>query len=196
MSRQIDLDAEFNIASDAASPYLIKAGGRNWQRCRDAGGIGLVRAETYEDGTYQPVDEGGTLLWVLPAFHGPVAPSTLADLVAWDPDDPGCWWRRTGYASVLGYAAVQQARQSVWDFGGVERPSPPTLTLHRTPKHYALAGFDGAVVLDWTFGLGELNGVERIICPDLASAEHVQRQIKRNQPRLPAVLVAEQADAA
>src|SRR3546814_20745654 len=125
----IDLSAEMDAASDMCSPRRIIAAGLDWEACMEAGGIGLVRAETSQDGTYQPSDSGRPL-WGLPCFYGAVRPETLADIVVWSPADPGRWWRRTGHAGVLGYGNVQRARATVWDFGADDPPPPPTLHLH------------------------------------------------------------------
>lgn len=188
----IDLHAEMDDASDACPPRRIIDAGLDWEACMSAGGIGIVRAQTFKDGTYQPVDDGGRLMWLLPAFWGATSPGSLCDLVAWSADDPSRWWRRTGHAAVLGYGNVQVARRAVWDFGGLDS-TPPQLAaiqLHPSPKHYALAGFQGAVVLDWRHGLAELDGIGQIYCANhFDFAEELDRQLTAQRPRLPKIMV-------
>ncbi|MGF1629144.1 MAG: hypothetical protein ACFCUT_06705 [Kiloniellaceae bacterium] len=196
MSRCIDLQAEMDLASDALTPRRLMDAGLDWEAAMTAGGIGLLRAEIHADSAFQPVPEGGQPLWCLPCFYGPIQPSTLADIVAWSPATPDCWYRRTGLAAVLGYVNVQRCRASVWDFGGDEPLPPPTLTLHPTPKHYALAGFDGAVILDWEFGPPELEGVEQVHCGvHVDLAEKLDHHLQRRQPTLPKILVHDQRKA-
>jgi hypothetical protein len=184
-----------NLASDACPPRVIERAGLDWLATIEAGGLGLVRAETFKGGFYEPSPTGQPL-WVAPVFYGQPSRSNLADIVAWSPADPGRWWRRTGNGMLLGFANVQKARQTVWDFGYSEPPPPPTLTLHQTPRDYVRAGFDGACFLDWTYGPGELEGVERVICEGLDFAEQVERALCARSPQPPAVLVSERMEAA
>lgn len=188
----IDLNAEMDSAADLVTPKMLLDAGLDWETTMLAGGIGLVRAQTFADGTYEPVDNG-RLMWCLPCFHGPVSPEYLSDIVAWHHADPCRWWRRTLHANVLGFTNIQRCRQSVWDFGGIEPASPSMLVLHQTPKEYALAGFDGAVVLDWKHGAGELEGIKDIGCQNVLFAEQVDRKLKSNRAPLPAVLVNDAA---
>ncbi len=192
----VDLNAEMNRASDRVAPEAMKAAGLDPETVWAAGGLGIVRGETFKDGTYQPIDDGGQWLWVAPCFYGIVRPEMLDDLVAWSPGDPARWWRRKGNGMVLGFANVQKARQTVWDFGYGDPPPPPTLTLHKSPRDYVMAGFEGACILDWTHGPGELEGVERVICKCLGFAELVERAFIARSPQRPAVLVADRMELA
>ena len=190
----IDLSREMDIASDYATPKRVLDAGLSWDAVIEAGGIGLVKAQTFKGGTYQPADAGGKWFWCLPVYYGPPSPSCLADIVAWSPDVPAQWWRRTGCGDVLGFMNLQQARASVFDFGGGQITPAPTLRLHATPKDYALSDFSGAVVLDWPRGLGELEGIERVVCSDLDFAERVERALKR-PCAVPTILVENHSQA-
>ena len=182
---RIDLHREMDVASDACPPRRILSAGIDWDACMASGGIGIVRGEVFRDGSYQPVDEGGSIMWALPCFCGAVNVDQLVDIVAWHPENPEFWSRRTGMAGTLGHPNIIAARRQVWDFGrGDAGPTPPTtIHLHRTPKNYALAGFTGAVVLDWQGGLYDLTGIDKLHCGrDIGLAEELDRRLKVDLP--------------
>ncbi len=185
----VDLDAEMNAATDACPPSRIMKAGLDWEVCMAAGGIGMVRAQVFKGGFYEPVDEGGIPMWCLPCFYGTISPKNLADIVAWSSRNPLRWYRRVGFAALLGYGNVQRARSTIWDFG--DGGKLPSLELHQTPRDFALAGFEGACVLDWNEGIPELEGIEQLFInpSNCRFAREVHRRLEAWRPRLPHVLL-------
>ena len=128
-----------------------------------AGYVGAARIST-AGRTYTPCPSGDLAI-VMGAWWGP-PPSIysgndsphLADLIAWKPKDPTCWWSRTGTRGlVLGEDKWTEALGT----GG-------PVTVRRSPLGWLKANCQGVVVLDDAEGRWEAaraRGVEELAIP-------------------------------
>lgn len=100
--------------------------------------IGVLTVQTFPDGFYEPHEDGENALIV--ATGTPAAPIwiTLDDLIAFDPETPGRWWRRRGEAQILGMHNIR--REPVFP-----------LQIHETPLSWLQAGAKGICIIDWSF---------------------------------------------
>lgn len=112
----------------------------NWNPARAIGlGIlGIAETETLPGELWAPCEGGTSLLTVTVAED-----DAVADIVAFDPTQPGRWYLRKGAAWALGIDAIDDAR-------GTFEPSEKTLHLHATPFEWLKAGMRGTCVINWT----------------------------------------------
>ncbi len=104
---------------------------------------GLAVARIGTTGRLWMPEPTGTPAFVLPVWDGP-APSIycgvetpmLIDMIAWSPDDPTCWWYRTGDGDALGIDNLDLAHVEGWP-----------ISLHRAPLDWLRAGCRGACLL-------------------------------------------------
>jgi hypothetical protein len=195
----LDLETEFMIATDAVTRRhreKFAARGLDASAIARAGGIGVARILRRSDGFYDPAerDQGETaLIW--PIWTGAISPvgyceGELIDLLAWHPDKPQTFHRRSGDGVALGLYAIETAFAEI-------KPRP--LPIYRSPLDWARAGAGcvdnetaGAVVLDWTVDNG-LFGVDAVIAEDLEHGEDIEHRLKllrwKLVPKLPDVRI-------
>ena len=107
----------------------------------DRARFGIARIVTSEDGTYQPHPDGEPHLIAVEGVPEPhLGWREIFDFVAFKSDAPGTWWRRTGYADVLGADEIDR-------LAFLRQP----VIVHETPLDWLRAGCRGCVILDWTF---------------------------------------------
>ena len=130
--------------------------------------FGRARIATRPDGIYEP-DLAGEWAVVAGAFD---ANGELGDLVAWFPERPGQWWRRTGDIPVLGARELAIAADGGW-----------SIWLFPTPNDWLFAHGDGVCIIDWAVPLDWLfDGVARVECPDPALGDRLARALRRWEP--------------
>lgn len=174
------IESELNCAGDPGATFkaLVAAGAD--ARC-------ILGAPIYGAIGYSPIRTSGDLYE--PADHGQGAvlvgvrdddDGELIDIVAFDPERPAKFWRRTGAAVFLGWRAVEIADHYL-----------EPLTLHPTPLHWLRHGCEGAVFLDlgrrlsfWTAGISEI----RTLSPDFGRA--IERRLAdESRTAVPRVMV-------
>lgn len=103
--------------------------------------IGRARIIAERSGLYQPHPDGWPA--AILAVHDQAG--AIIDLVAWNPESPGRWWRRLGRAQVLGAVEIDKASH----FG-------VPLRLVATPDEWAMMHWPSsasiwpcACVVDW-----------------------------------------------
>lgn len=136
--------------------------------------LGLEKIAT-EGSHYQPAEDGREALIL------PVADGDLLDLIAWFPDEPGRWWRRTGIPDILGEEAVR-----------ISRHTGERLRLHANPRDWLRDSGYGAVVLDWRGAWEWLPQLDRILVDDRHLYREVERVLApyRRPPPAPEVKIA------
>ena len=135
----IDLEGELNTAGDAGEAFAIlrDLGADVSALVGDPiyGAIGLSKIRPSAEGLYDPTEGPGRaaiLLGVRDPDDG-----EIIDIVAFDPERPSKFWRRTGAAPFLGWECVDRA-------GHYGEP----LTLFPDPLAWLRGGCAGAVWLD------------------------------------------------
>jgi hypothetical protein len=98
--------------------------------------VGRTKAQTSPDGFYQPNDDGTDMVIVAEGQPEPPIWDGIDDLIAFEPGDPGRWYRRRGHIQVLGGHNFRR-----------DRVFP--LTIHETPLSYLRAGARGICIIDW-----------------------------------------------
>ena len=128
--------------------------------------IGVAKVQTFPSGFYEPNDDGDNALIVAEGWPASPIWDTLDDLIAFKPQDPGCWWRRRGEVQFLGAYNIRA------------EPVFP-LTVHQTPLSWLQAGAEGLCIVDWTFN------PERLLCAGPLEVEsdqlkaRIERQIRQ-----------------
>ncbi len=140
----LDLDLEGLGLADVGrgDRQLLEQQGVAREAVHRAGGLAVARIGT--TGRLWMPEPTGTPSFIQPVWDGP-APSiycgvenpVLIDMIAWRPDDPPCWWYRTGDSHALGADHLDLAHVEGWP-----------ISLHRTPLDWLRAGCRGAVLLD------------------------------------------------
>jgi hypothetical protein len=149
---------------------------------------GVAHGQTTEAGDWLP-SETGKLFVILPEpplamIDAPEWPtSALIDLIAFRPDNPTCWWSRTGASVLLNGDAVAKA-----DF--FDRP----LVIHPDPLAWMVSGGEGVVVLDWSAHLPFYLSGPILAASSLALAERLDQALNHPPPRTK--ILVSQAEAA
>jgi DNA primase len=121
-------------------------------------------------------------LATLPIFEAAGNALVAIELLAWYPDEPQKFWRRTGACRVLGRARLDTAL----------REGKP-LRVYRTPQSWNRAGggaAPGCCILDWDSSEGlECRAFARaLVGDDRAHARELQRLLDRRRPRVQFVI--------
>ena len=135
--------------------------------------FGVSRVRTYQDGSYEPAEDGVGAIIIAVIEH-----DELSDLLAFCTTDPSRWWLRLGLAVYLGEEHADYAAL-------LHEP----LRLFNSPLSWLRAGCDGAVVLDWRFGPSSLFEVSEIVTEDLQHGEQVEQRLRELDPAFPRVTI-------
>jgi hypothetical protein len=137
-----NLVEEFALAADGVSTLVIERfrqwgipprimyGPRHY--------IGVAKIVTTSDGLFEFHEDGEFALIVPEGVPEWPAWDEIHDLIAFMPDDPGCWWRRRGDVDLLGASNI-----TPW------RLSP--LAIYETPLSWLQAGAAGICIVNWGF---------------------------------------------
>ena len=98
--------------------------------------VGVAKVQTFPSGFYEPNGDGVDAVVVAVGRRLDLIWDTLDDLIAFNPAEPGRWWRRLGDVQVLGSENIA--------------PEPVfPLRLYDTPLSWLQAGARGVCVIDW-----------------------------------------------
>ena len=169
-------DGYFEFADDGAAGLKQRGGGPT-----------QIKAIIVPEGARAPRWEGDIeiMCW-----------ATMADMVAFDIDDPSRWWRRRGAIDVLGQGALCDARvcpdmddlfaarerlgKRRLSAAHARRMAMPPLRLFSTPLSWLAGGAEGCCLVDRDIDPRHVfAGVGRVACENAALAHHVQRRIDR-----------------
>lgn len=125
--------------------------------------FGVARVEPVGTGIYQP-GEHGAPHYVLPVLLD----GELADLVAFQPSDPGNWLLRTGAGWCLGLN--EPVGLLTWR---------DSINLWSTPLDWLRAGSGDLCVLDWdaSEAIRTLDVLPHLVCDNRATAERLRRAL-------------------
>jgi len=143
-----------------------------------SGDIGRMRVEFCRDGSWNPVDAGGSQALILPILDA----GMLVDMVAFSPRSPDQWALRRGDGRLLG--ADQLSGCGDWQTGVRE------VRVFANPMEWLIAGGDGICVLVWddraVRELAALGPKIRLMADSHELGEHIEQKIKA-VPVLPEV---------
>ena len=141
----LDLDREWLLLPDigCGDRQLLEQQGITREGIHRAGGLAVARISA--GGRLWMPEPTGTPAFVLPVWNGP-APSiycavenpALIDLIAWRPDDPACWWYRTGDGNALGDDNLDLAHTEGWP-----------ICFATTPLEWLRGNCHGACLLEY-----------------------------------------------
>ena len=112
---------------------------------------GQLKVETDGAGFFQPIDDGQLMTII-----GLEKSGTLLDLLAFNPDEPSRWWRRTGWVNVLGDVALTAACHEIL---GEKTPA----FVHADLSGWIDSGGEGCVILDWQHAAMDLIGADLVV---------------------------------
>lgn len=98
--------------------------------------VGVTKAKISPDGFYVPDDDGVDVVIVAEGQPEPPIWDGLDDLIAFQPKNPMCWWRRRGDVQILGTHNLQ-------------RRSLSPIVIHENPLSFLRAGARGVCIVDW-----------------------------------------------
>lgn len=102
----------------------------------------------------------------------------LADLLAFQPNDPHRWWALRDIMPLLNTEAVEQARTLI----GIDYP----LAINSTPLAWLQRNRDGVVILDWNCCLPLwLGGVPRLLCDTEELARKLNHSFMKPRQAIP-----------
>ena len=184
-----DLVREFaaavNSMSVATDEFLInKLGIPNDVLYGGPSHVGVSRIEPDADGLYQPNPDGEEAVLVPSGIRRSegIGWNEISNLVAFNPSDPGRYWRRIGGEVFLNPEAVRRA----------EHFNEP-LCVTSTPLAW-LQGFgEGCVILDWCAHIPlHLGGVGVIACDSKTIAGQIKAAFE-GQQRCPEIRLFREA---
>jgi hypothetical protein len=177
----IDLDAEWRAATKdidwKAYHWLTKKGVPGHALVKVDGGyfrVGFLKVRGRE-GMWTPAADRGQRAFIMQANE---RASAIDDLVAWRPNSPQSFWRRSGAATLLGEAAL---------FEAIDTDQPARLFAN--PYEFLRGGRAGFVILDWTARLPMfVDQVPAFLVDDMALYGRLTRVLERPR-RVPPILI-------
>jgi hypothetical protein len=98
--------------------------------------IGVAKVQTSPDGFYEPGDDGTDAVIIAEGRPAPPIWDGLDDLIAFQPEAPGRWWRRRGEVKILGGHNLRHG-------------STLPVIVHENPLSFLRGGARGVCVIDW-----------------------------------------------
>ncbi|CUW41876.1 protein of unknown function (plasmid) [Magnetospirillum sp. XM-1] len=136
-----------------------------------AGGYGVARAILSPDGSWEPAEEGGDPVIVLPAWTPDgEGPRVLYDLVAFQPSGPDfpCWRRRL---DAIWLGEDELALAAYWHL---------PITVRSSAMSWLRAGAKGAVILDWDRAIGRLFESPEVVGETEGLALRLRQELTRS----------------